>query len=114
RECPRRPVVGFACTRSEVSGRRLWGLFAERFRTPSRFFADHIVMNYCPLAFVERTGRNRTPNQLPASERAALLAACDEHLRTLVALFKPEWLIGIGGFAFKRAQNVLQNKNAAP
>ena len=24
---PKRPVEGFACARSEVSGRRLWGLF---------------------------------------------------------------------------------------
>ena len=30
-ENPKRPVEGFACMRSEVSGRRLWGLFAERF-----------------------------------------------------------------------------------
>src|SRR5688572_5881497 len=27
----KRPVEGFACVRSEVSGRRLWGLFADRF-----------------------------------------------------------------------------------
>ena len=39
REHPRRPVTGFACARSEVSGRRLWGLFAERFGTPEQFFA---------------------------------------------------------------------------
>src|SRR5213596_435276 len=31
REHPRRPVTGFGCARSEVSGQRLWGLFAERF-----------------------------------------------------------------------------------
>src|SRR5437763_969685 len=31
REHPRRPVAGFDCVRSEVSGQRLWGLFAERF-----------------------------------------------------------------------------------
>ena len=62
REHPRRPVQGFACPRSEVSGRRLWGLFAARFGTPAKFFAEHIVMNYCPLAFVERSGRNLTPD----------------------------------------------------
>src|SRR5208337_2578710 len=28
---PRVPVRGFECTRSEVSGRRLWGLFQETF-----------------------------------------------------------------------------------
>ncbi len=50
-EHPRRPIAGFACVRSEVSGRRLWGLFAERFGTPKQFFAGHIVMNYCPAGF---------------------------------------------------------------
>src|ERR1035441_11093946 len=39
-EHPRRTVTGFACARSEVSGRRLWGLFAERFGTPKRFFSE--------------------------------------------------------------------------
>ncbi|HOX57208.1 MAG TPA: single-stranded DNA-binding protein [Candidatus Paceibacterota bacterium] len=106
---PRRPVIGFACPRSEVSGRRLWGLFAARFGTPQRFFAAHIVMNYCPLAFLEPGGRNRTPNKLPASEKAALFAACDRHLRAVVAALQPEWLIGIGDFAAKRAQQVLGN-----
>jgi single-strand selective monofunctional uracil DNA glycosylase len=106
REHPRRPVSGFACARSEVSGRRLWGLFAERFATPEQFFAQHIVMNYCPLAFLESSGRNRTPDKLPPSEQARLFAACDRHLRAVVAVLQPEWLVGIGAFAAKRAQQV--------
>src|SRR5271170_4620145 len=40
-EHPKRPVLGFACARSEVSGRRLWGLFARRFGTAEKFFARH-------------------------------------------------------------------------
>jgi single-strand selective monofunctional uracil DNA glycosylase len=106
REHPRRPVTGFGCDRSEVSGRRLWGLFAGRFGTPQRFFSEHIVMNYCPLAFVESSGRNRTPDKLQATEKAALFAACDRHLRAIVAALQPEWLIGVGDFAVKRAEQV--------
>ena len=109
REHPQRPVTGFACMRSEVSGRRLWGLFAERFGTPEQFFAEHIVMNYCPLAFLESGGRNRTPDKLPAYEKAALFATCDRHLRRFVAVLQPEWLIGVGDFAAKRAECLLQN-----
>jgi single-strand selective monofunctional uracil DNA glycosylase len=105
-EHPRRPVTGFACTRSEVSGRRLWGLFAQRFDTPEQFYAEHIVVNYCPLAFLEIGGRNYTPDKLPASEKAALFAACDRHLRSIVAALQPEWLIAIGDFAAKRAAQV--------
>src|ERR1041385_6968659 len=58
REHPRRAVTGFDCARSEVSGQRLWGLLAERFGRPEKFFKAHIVINYCPLAFIESRGRN--------------------------------------------------------
>ena len=73
-EHPARPVEGFNCTRSEVSGRRLWGLFKERFVHPEEFFAEHFVANYCPLVFMEESGRNRTPDKLPAEECAELYA----------------------------------------
>src|SRR4029079_1630247 len=45
-EHTKRPVSGLDCARSEVSGQRLWGLFAENFGNPLNFFRDHIVMNY--------------------------------------------------------------------
>ena len=100
---PKRPVEGFACTRSEVSGRRLWGLFQERFGLAEAFFAEHFVANYCPLAFFDE-GRNLTPDKLPAAEQEPLLAACDAHLRALVAALEPEWIIGVGGWAEARAR----------
>ena len=109
REHPRRPISGFACTRSEVSGRRLWGLFADRFGTAEQFFQAHLVVNYCPLVFVESTGRNRTPDKLQAAERDALFRACDEHLRNVVQALQPEWLIGVGDFAAKRANEVFSD-----
>ena len=105
-ENPKRPVEGYACTRSEVSGRRLWGLFAEEFESADAFFAEHFVANYCPLAFFDH-GRNLTPDKLPAHEAAPLYAACDEHLRELVAAVQAEWVIGIGAFAEGRAKEAL-------
>jgi single-strand selective monofunctional uracil DNA glycosylase len=111
REHPRRPVLGFSCTRCEISGKRLWGLFAERFGTPEAFFREHFVLNYCPLAFVEASGRNRTPDKLPPREREELFALCDEHLRTSVAALQPNWMIAVGDFAFKRAQNVFEGQD---
>lgn len=105
-ENPKRPIEGFACARSEVSGRRLWGLFARRFGSPVAFFADHFVANYCPLAFFDH-GRNLTPDKLPAHETAPLEAACDAHLREMVAVLEPEWLVGVGGFAETRAREAL-------
>ena len=108
REHPKRPVEGFACPRSEVSGRRLWGLFAQRFGTAERFFADHFVANYCPLAFFGESGANLTPDKLPAAEAGPLLQACDRHLRRVVEILQPEWLIGVGDFAAKRARPILE------
>jgi single-strand selective monofunctional uracil DNA glycosylase len=103
-EHPKRPVTGFDCHRSEVSGERLWGLFAKRFGAAEKFFREHIVMNYCPLAFLEESGRNRTPDKLPPAERAALYAVCDKHLREVIHILEPQWLVGIGDFAARRAR----------
>lgn len=105
-ENPKRPVEGFACTRSEVSGRRLWGLFQQRFGDADAFFAEHFVANYCPLAFFDG-GRNVTPDKLPAPEREPLYAACDRHLRSLIDALQPAWVVGIGGFAEARAAEAL-------
>jgi single-strand selective monofunctional uracil DNA glycosylase len=109
-EHPARPVLGFDCGRSEVSGERLWGLFARRFGTAERFFEEYIVMNYCPLAFMEESGRNRTPDKLAPKERLQLFALCDEHLKRCVELLQPEWVIGVGAFAMRRAEQVLCEK----
>ena len=106
-ENPKRPVEGFACTRSEVSGRRLWGLFQQRFASAEAFFAEHFVANYCPLAFFDQ-GRNLTPDKLLTVEADPLYAACDTHLRALVGQLQPDWVIGVGGFAEVRAREALR------
>jgi len=110
-EHPKRPIDGFACERSEVSGRRLWGAIAASYRTPRRFFARHFVANYCPLVFMEESGRNRTPDKLPASEREPLFEVCDEFLRRMVAIREPEWVIGVGAFAKVRAITALGERD---
>ena len=102
----KRPVLGLECPRSEVSGRRLWGLFARRFGAAENFFAEHFVVNYCPLAFMAASGANLTPDKLPAAEIAPLFAACDAHLRAVAEALQPDWLIGVGDFAEKRLRQV--------
>jgi single-strand selective monofunctional uracil DNA glycosylase len=108
-EPPKRPVLGCDCPRSEVSGRRLWKLFSERFGLPEKFFAEHFVANYCPLAFLSETGSNLTPDKLSKIERARLEKICDEHLRCVLEILQPEWLVGIGAFAMKRGELVAAN-----
>lgn len=107
REHPKKLVEGFACRRSEVSGRRLWGLFRARFGSPERFFARFFVLNYCPLLFLDGDGRNLTPDKLNPAEREPLLAACDSALRRSVACLRPARVIGVGNFAARRAEIAL-------
>jgi single-strand selective monofunctional uracil DNA glycosylase len=106
-EHPKRRIEGFACQRSEVSGRRFWGTMQARFGTAAAFFKDHFVVNYCPLVFMESSGRNRTPDKLPAAEVEALYACCDAHLRAVVEILEPQWVIGVGAFAEARARKAL-------
>jgi single-strand selective monofunctional uracil DNA glycosylase len=107
---PKRPVLGFQCPRREVSGQRLWGWARARFGTPERFFAQCFVVNYCPLVFMTETGRNLTPDALPADERAPLFAACDRALRSTIDLLEPAHVIGIGRFAEDRARAALAGR----
>ncbi len=109
-EHPKRPVQGFDCPRSEVSGSRLWGALAEHYGRPERFFKGRFIANYCPLVFIESSGRNRTPDKLPASEREPLFDRCDAYLRRLVEIFEAKWVIGIGAFAEQRAREALADR----
>jgi single-strand selective monofunctional uracil DNA glycosylase len=103
---PKRPVSGFACTRREVSGSRLWGWARQRFRSPGAFFKSFFVLNYCPLVFMEAGGRNRTPDKLALAERNRLFRICDQALAEIVDTLAPQWVVGIGAFAEKRIQAV--------
>ncbi len=105
-EHPKRPIDGFDCRRSEVSGQRLWGWARNRFGSPESFFERFFVWNYCPLAFLEDSGRNRTPDKLPLQERAPLFEACDRALRALIDFIGPTHVLGVGKFAEARARQV--------
>ena len=106
-EHPKRPISGFDCRRSEVSGQRLWSWARDRFGAPERFFERFFVWNYCPLCFMEDSGRNRTPDKLPAAERAPLYEACDVALARVVRALGVRHVLGIGRFAADRAGNAL-------
>lgn len=113
-EHPKRSIVGFECERSEVSGRRLWGWAAESFPSAEDFFARFFVANYCPLVFMEESGKNRVPEKLPKDEREPLLAVCDQALREVVAELKPKQIVGVGAWAAKRAAAALADTKAPP
>lgn len=106
-EHPKREVLGFQCPRSEVSGRRVWEWAKQRFVTPESFFNEFFVLNYCPLCFMEDGGKNRTPDKLKPEERDAVFDICDVALTKFVKELEPSKIVGIGGFAKKRAMKTL-------
>jgi single-strand selective monofunctional uracil DNA glycosylase len=90
-----------------VSGQRLWGWARQRFGTAESFFGRFLVLNYCPLMFLEASGRNRTPDRLPVAERAAVEGPCNRALREAVEALAPRRVIGVGRFAEERAREAL-------
>ncbi len=108
---PKRPIVGYDCRRSEVSGKRLWGWAKETFQTPARFFDRFLVANYCPLMFLDNEGRNKTPDHLPAADRKPLLEVCDRFLLKMIEDLSPRYVVGVGRFAETRARTVLGNSD---
>ena len=101
REHPKRPIDGFDCPRSEVSGARLWGWARDRFGTAERFFERFFVWNWCPLGFLAESGANLTPDKLRSEERRAIEAVCDRALGEIVAELHPRLAMGIGGVALR-------------
>lgn len=106
-EHPKRPVLGFKTRRREVSGTRLWGWARDTFATPEAFFQRFYVANYCPLCFMEESGRNHTPNKLPAAERDRLFRICDRALLQTVKTLRADLVVGVGVFAEGRAMAAL-------
>lgn len=104
---PKRPIEGFACEKSEVSGRRLWGLFAQRFPQAEDFFRDHFVANYCPLVWMSATGANITPDKIAADEIKPVETACLDHLREIIEILEPRYLIGVGAYAEQRLRDAV-------
>ncbi|XP_077483889.1 single-strand-selective monofunctional uracil-DNA glycosylase [Amblyomma americanum] len=102
-EHPRRPVLGLGCTRREVSGQRFWSLLRELTTGGELLRGPWFVHNYCPLAFLLPSGANLTPNRLPLEARQQLQAVCDAALLSVLALLRPEVVVGIGRYARDRA-----------
>jgi single-strand selective monofunctional uracil DNA glycosylase len=100
---PKRPVTGFECPRSEVSGQRLWGAFAKRHPNAEDFFARSFVLNYCPLLFLGESGSNLTPDKIAKEDRYEVEAICDKALADTIRILQPKHIVGIGMYATKRA-----------
>ncbi|XP_061419353.1 single-strand selective monofunctional uracil DNA glycosylase isoform X1 [Lethenteron reissneri] len=111
---PKRPVLGLACPKSEVSGARFWGFFRSLCGPPDAFFRRCYVHNYCPLAFLAESGKNVTPPELPAAQRRALVQACDAALCLAVRALGVRVVVGLGRYAERRARDALEAGGMGP
>ncbi|KAL3286997.1 hypothetical protein HHI36_001483 [Cryptolaemus montrouzieri] len=107
--CSKRTVEGFDCKKKEVSGDRFWNFFKKLCGSPHIFFKNSFVYNYCPIALMKKEGANITPAELEVSIKTPLEEACDKTLLEVAKLLKPEFIIGIGRYAEKRAKIALKS-----
>ncbi|XP_056418778.1 single-strand selective monofunctional uracil DNA glycosylase isoform X4 [Hyla sarda] len=106
-EHPKRPIRGFDCPNSEVSGARFWSFFKSICGQPETFFKHCFVHNHCPLIFMNQSGKNLTPTDLPKAQRDSLLEICDEALCQVVKTLGVKMVIGVGRFSEQRAKKAL-------
>ena len=107
-------VKGYAATRSEVSGKRLWGMISETFPRAEDFFANNLIFNYCPLFFSTISAGKRTnltPDKINKTDRDALYSICDDFIITAARLLTPQFIIGIGGFAQQRLTKIFSGQS---
>ena len=104
---PKRPILGWTGTRTEVSGRRLWGGVRDCFGSPEAFFERFFVLNFCPLVFQSETGANLTPDKLPKDALVPCQEACEQHLGDVLETIRPKTAIGVGKWAEKQLQRVI-------
>lgn len=108
-EHPKRPIRGWAEPREEESGARLWGLARREFKTPQAFFKDHLILNYCPIGFIDGEGKNVTPDKLPEDVRIPMEKICDDLFSFLIDTYQVQTVLGVGRYAEKQAQKQLAN-----
>ncbi|MBW3583827.1 MAG: single-stranded DNA-binding protein [Euryarchaeota archaeon] len=109
----KRPVNGWDNTRSEQSGKRLWGYLKEHFGSADRALSDMLIVNHCPLLMFSADGKNITPDKLRKAAREELLSVCDEGLRRSAKAASAELLIGIGAYAGDRCADIAASMGLA-
>ncbi|XP_045502500.1 single-strand selective monofunctional uracil DNA glycosylase [Colias croceus] len=102
-----RPVNGFKCTRTEISGKRFWGLFNKLCGVPENFFKTSFVYNYINQQWMNSKGCNITPADFKVSDMEPLYSMGDCVLADVLRLYEVETIVAIGRFCLTRAQKTI-------
>ena len=93
--------------RQEISGQRLWKLLFDYYGECEDVFSNIFIVNHCPLLLLSESGKNLTPDNLPASVMRPILEACDDHLQSVIEILDISRVIGVGKYAESRARIAL-------
>lgn len=122
---PKRPVQGFACTRREASGERLWGGLCKVWEKPAfdanvheidAVLADCFAVNYCPLAYFADDGKgtNVTPDAFRKSGPYRDLpyandldALCSSYIAAIMQAFRTRVVLAVGRYAETMAKVIV-------
>lgn len=94
-----------------MSGFRFWSLLEDICGSPELFFQNCFVHNYCPLAFLNDSGKNITPPELKLVDRKYLISVCDQALLETIHLLQVKVIVAIGRFSYQRLKIALSNIN---
>ncbi|XP_013171163.1 PREDICTED: single-strand selective monofunctional uracil DNA glycosylase [Papilio xuthus] len=108
KELETRPVRGFECTRTEISGKRFWGLLKEICGTPEKFFESSFVYNYLNQQWMKTNGCNLTPGDFKVTEMKALYEICDPIFIKVLELYNVQTIIAVGKFCETRAHKAIE------
>jgi single-strand selective monofunctional uracil DNA glycosylase len=102
---PKRPILGFDCTRKDVSADRFWKLISSFYPNATTFFQKNFLWTFAPLYFCDKSGKNITPDKINLVSRKELEQICLEALKNIILSLQVNNVISIGAYVYK---NVLK------
>ena len=100
-------IIGLETKRDEVSGKKLWSLMESLYKDADELFKHITVQNYCPLAFLDSSGKNIALNNV--KNRKALEELCDQYLKEYILDNNIKTAVGVGVYAFDKLNSLNLN-----
>lgn len=101
---PKRRISGLECEKTEISGKRIWGLIEDLYGSPDNAFKHIFILNHFPLWMFNSEGQNITPDKLSKSANEEIFKICNKYLCDVVNTMEAEIIIGVGKYASKMAK----------
>ena len=97
---PKHKIIGLETKRDEPSGKKLWALMQSLYPKSNELFSHITVQNYCPLAFLDDSGKNIALNNV--KNRKELESLCDNYIKDYILDNNIKVLVGVGVYAYEK------------